>query len=102
MSKPRDGRAACCLICLPSTGTAWTEFGAPGTLDLVARERKRSSRYFRPPDEQLVLGLMTCPSCNGTRYQTRPQAEIDTDGIFDGDANIKCRECGGNGKVSSP
>ncbi|EIV93662.1 hypothetical protein FraQA3DRAFT_3373 [Frankia sp. QA3] len=78
---------------------AWTEFGVPGTLDLVARERKRSSRYFRPPDEQLVLGLMTCPSCNGTRYQTRPQAEVDEDGLFDGDANIKCRECGGSGKV---
>jgi hypothetical protein len=65
----------------------------------MPRERKRSTRFFRPPDEHVDRGLMTCPSCNGTKYQTRPILEADEDGAFDGDANIECRECGGEGTV---
>ncbi|SNQ48791.1 conserved hypothetical protein [Frankia canadensis] len=88
-----------CTGHLSQAGGPWTEVAAPGILVPVSRARKRSSRFFRPPDERVSLGLMTCPSCNGTRYQTRPQAERDADGLFDGDANIKCRECGGTGKI---
>ena len=61
------------------------------------KPKKRAGSAFRPPAPADTASPKACAWCNGHTYETRPQAEADQDGVFDGDANIDCRRCGGTG-----
>jgi DnaJ-class molecular chaperone len=43
-------------------------------------------------------GPLTCPTCGGSGRAGRPTAELDADGMFDGQGKDKCTSCDGTGK----
>lgn len=74
--------------------------GSSGGSSSGRSSHKRGGReYAADPVDAEDLGPLTCPTCAGGGRITRPQAERDEEGMFDGDATARCPECKGRGVV---
>ncbi|ETA01803.1 hypothetical protein ThrDRAFT_01923 [Frankia casuarinae] len=60
--------------------------------------KRGGTKNTADPDDMVNQGPLTCPTCGGSGRAGRPTAELDADGMFDGQGKDKCTSCDGTGK----